>query len=75
MLTDWLATKKLCLNLSKTEYILIGSRPSINNLIDNSCVSVGGKLLNRVTVTEKFGVHIDQFLSWDFYIEKLTKKI
>ena len=66
---------KLCLNLSKTEYMLIGSRHNINNLVDNPCISVDGKLLNRVTVTESLGIHIDQFLSWDFYIEKLTKKI
>ena len=55
--------------------MLIGSRHSINNLVDNPCISVDGKLLNRVTVTESLGIHIDQFLSWDFYIEKLTKKI
>ena len=72
---DWLMANKLCLNLSKTEYMLIGSRHSINNLVDNPCISVDGELLNRVIVTESLGIHIDQFLSWDFYIEKLTKKI
>ena len=55
--------------------MLIGSRHSINNLVDNPCISVDGELLNRVIVTESLGIHIDQFLSWDFYIEKLTKKI
>ncbi len=53
----------------------IGSRHNINNLFDNPSISVDGKLLNRVTVTESLGIHIDQFLSWDFYIKKLTKKI
>ncbi len=72
---DWLMANKLCLNFSKTEYMLIGSRHNINNLVDNPCISADGKLLNRVTVTESLGIHIDQFLSWDFYIEKLTKKI
>ena len=54
--------------------MVIGSRHNINNLVDKPCISVYGKLLNRVTVTESLGIHIDQFLSWDFYIEKLTKK-
>ena len=72
---DWLMANKLCLNLSKTEYMLIGSSHSINNLVDNPCISVDGELLNRVIVTESLGIHIDQFLSRDFYIEKLTKKI
>ena len=72
---DWLMANKVCLNLSKTEYMQIGSRHNMNNLFDNPCISVDGKLLNRVTVTESQGIHIDQFLSWDFYTEKLTKKI
>ena len=28
----WLASNKLSLNIAKTEYILIGSRPKINNI-------------------------------------------
>ena len=61
--SSWIISEfdKLCLNLSKTE--------------NNPWISVGGKLLNRVTVTDSLWDHIDQFLSWDFYIEKLTKKI
>ena len=71
---DWLMANKLDINLSKTKYMSIGSRPNINNLINHPRISVSGKLLNWVTVTDSLGVHIDQFLSQDFYIEKLMKK-
>ena len=66
---------KLCLNLSKTEYMLIGSRHNINNLTEKPCISVGGKHLKQVILTESLGVYIDQFLSWDFHIENMVKKI
>ena len=72
---DWLMANKLCLNLSKTEYMLIGSRHNINNLTDKPCISVGGKHLKQVILTESLGVYIDQFLSWDFHIENMGKKI
>ena len=71
----WLVANKLCLNLSKTEYMLIGSRHNINNLTENPCISVGDKHLKRVKVSESLGVYIDQFLSWDSHIEDLIKKI
>ena len=32
---------RLCLNLSETEYMLIGTRHNINNLTENPCSSVG----------------------------------
>ena len=32
--SDWLMANKLSLNLSKTEYMLIGSRHNINNLTE-----------------------------------------
>ncbi len=55
---EWLMANKQCLNLSKTEYTLIGSRHNINNLVDDPCISVDGKRLNRATVTESLGIHV-----------------
>ena len=72
---DRLMANKLCLNLSKTGYMLIGSRHNISNLTENPCISVGDKHLKQVKVTESLGVYIDQFLSWDFHIENMIKKI
>ena len=72
---DWLMANKLSLNLSKTEYMLIGSRHNINNLTEKPCISVGGKHLKQVILTESLGVYVDQFLSWDFHIENMLKKI
>ena len=61
---------KLCLDFSKTEHMVIGSRQNISSLTENPCISVGDKHLKQVKVTESLGVYIDQFLSWDFHIEK-----
>ena len=73
---DWLvASSKLCLNLSKTEYTLIGSKHNISNLTENPCIPVGDKHLKQVKVTESLGAYIDQFLSCDFHIENMIKKI
>ena len=66
---------KLCLNLSKTEYMLIGSRHNISNLTEKPCISVGDKYLIQVNLTESRGLYIDQFLSWNFHIENMVKKI
>ena len=46
----WLSSNKLSLNIAKTEYILIGSRPKINNIdlqpaikINNHAADQNGK--------------------------------
>ena len=48
----WLCSNKLSLNLVKTEYLLIGSRYNINNLLTAPNVYVGDTPINRVRVTK-----------------------
>ena len=60
---------------SKTEHMLIGSRHNINKLTDSSKISVDGKRLNRVTVSESLCVYIEQFRSGDFHSENFTKSL
>ena len=57
----WLFSNKLSLNLVKTEYLLIGSRYNINNLLTAPNVYVGDTPINRVRVTKALGAHIDEF--------------
>ncbi len=61
---QWLSANRLSLNLVKTEYLLIGSRYNINNLLAAPNVFVGDTPIKRVKETKALGVHIDEFLSW-----------
>jgi hypothetical protein len=73
---QWLCANKLSLNLVKTEYILIGSRHNINNILATPKVFVGDIPIKRVRETKALGVYIDEFLSWEKHIHliKLPKK-
>jgi hypothetical protein len=71
----WLCANKLSLNLVKTEYILIGSRHNINNILATPKVFVGDIPIKRVRETKALGVYIDEFLSWEKNIDKIAKKV
>lgn len=72
---EWLLANKLCLNIVKTEYILIGSRYKINELTEQPRVFIGDEPVRRVSETKALGVKIDQFLTWDSHIDSISKKI
>ena len=44
----WLLANKLCLNLIKTEYLLIGSKQKISKLTNDPVIQIANKLVNRV---------------------------
>ena len=45
----WLLANKLCLNLIKTEYLLIGSKQKISKLTNDPVIQIANRLVNRVT--------------------------
>ncbi|CAB4021676.1 Hypothetical predicted protein, partial [Paramuricea clavata] len=50
---EWLLSNRLCLNLVKTEYILIGSRYNINTVVEEQpCVFIGDEPIKGVQVTK-----------------------
>ena len=55
--------------------MLIGSRHNISNPTEKPCISVSDKHLKQAKLTESLGVYIDPFLSGDFHIENMVKKI
>ena len=55
----WLKVNKLSLNVKKTKYLLIGSRPKLELLADNFTVKVNKIPIERVTVYKSLGVSID----------------
>ena len=72
---EWLIANKLTLNQSKTEFMLIGSRQRISTFHSAPNLRIDGVPLDQVSHTKSLGVHIDENLSWNEHINKLSKKI
>jgi hypothetical protein len=64
-LRKWLIANKLSLNVAKTEFMLIGSKPMIKNISD-SCpnVYIENIQIKQVHECKTLRVTIDQHLSW-----------
>ena len=71
----WLLANKLCLNLIKTEYLLIGSKQKISKLTNDPVIQIANRLVNRVTNKKSLGVVIDQDLLWDNHLDETCKKV
>ena len=71
----WLAAKKLTLNITKTEFLLIGSRHRLSSLTESPTIKINQVPVEQVSSTKSLGVHIDQNLNWDFHIKEISKKI
>ena len=66
---------KLTLNVKKTKYMLIGSRPKLDLVSNNFAVKVDNIPIERVTVYKSLGVSVDEDLTWKAHIEEISKKI
>ena len=71
----WLTANKLQLNVTKTEFMLIGSRQKLNNLPFLPSLNVNDVPLNHSQCSKSFGVLIDENLTWKtmstLYLKKL----
>lgn len=72
---NWLTANKLTLNMTKTEFMLIGSRQRLNTLKDSPRPAISGAPISQVATTKSLGVLIDDKLNWSSHVNKLTKKI
>ncbi|CAB3991321.1 Hypothetical predicted protein [Paramuricea clavata] len=63
-ISDWLKANKLSLNVTKTEYMFIGSDQNLDKLRDVPLLFLENKAINRVKATKSLGVHIDEKLTW-----------
>ena len=61
--------------MTKTEFILIGSRQKLNSPAVLPALEINGTQLNRVNVTKSLGVLIYENLTWSNHINALSKKI
>ena len=74
-ISKWLIANKLTLNMTKTEFILIGSRQKLKTITDSPVVSINGTAVNQVSTSKSLGVFIDANLTWGSHFERLAKKI
>ena len=74
-INKWLIANKLTLNMTKTEFILIGSRQKLSTLTASPVLNINGIPINQVSTSKSLGVLIDANLTWGSHIEKLAKKI
>ena len=61
--------------MTKTEFMLIGSRQKLNIITDSPVVSINGTPVNHVLTSKALGVLIDGNLTWGSHIEKMAKII
>ena len=71
----WLIANKLTLNMTKTEFMLIGSRQKSNGLAVLPALEINSTQLNGVNFTKSLGVLIDENLTWSNHINAISTKI
>ena len=69
----WLSSNKLSLNIAKTEYILIGSRPKICSIDVQPTVKIDTRLIKRVKCTKL--LEIDEHLKWEKHVDHIASKV
>ena len=74
-ISKWVIANELTLNVTKTEFMLIGLRQKLNALTASPVLSINGTSVKQVSTSKSLGVLIDANLTWGSHIEKLAKKI
>jgi len=70
----WLEINKLSLNVTKTKYMIFHNRQ--RNIIDRiPKLELNGQNIERVTEFNFLGLTIDQHLTWNAHIQKISNKI
>lgn len=73
---NWLIANKLTLNITKTEFMIIGSRQKLtahgNEPIN---IQINNEAIKRVNHSKSLGVTIDSHLTWAEHVREISKKI
>ena len=73
-ISTWLATNKLILNISKTNYIIFTSKgKSYNKNVSN--IKIDGNNIQQVNKTKFLGIIIEEHLNWSMHISHLCNII
>ena len=71
----WLISNKLTLNVKKTEYMIIGSRNRLNQILSNPEIVIDEQTIERVAYKEFLGLTVDEKLNWHKQVDKQCKNI
>jgi hypothetical protein len=71
----WLISNKLTLNLTKTEYMLIGSQQRLDKILETPNILYGEHQIKRVREKTFLGLTIDDQLKWNRHNDEQCKKI
>ena len=74
LVSKWLRLNKLSLNAGKTELIFFRSKQHKMNYDDIS-IKFNGVKLTPVDYVKYLGMYVDKFLSWNYQILQLNKKL
>ena len=78
-LEEWFQANRLTVNLSKTKFILFGSRQRLTNStttrLEQDLNLKLGRQIDRVTHTKFIGLVLDENLSWSFHIDSISRKL
>ena len=70
----WLLANKLILKVSKTEYMLIGSKQKLSQVTIDPALSIDSDSINRFSSTKTLGVIVDECITWRDHIDQVAKK-
>ena len=71
----WLLCHKLTLNMTKTEFMLIGSRQKLSTFSESLELSIDNVPIKQVSTTKSLRILIDNNMALHSHIKKLSKKI
>ena len=71
----WLAANKLTLNMTKTEFLLIGSEQRLLKFTAKPTATINEVPIKQVSTVKSLGVYIDENLTWECHANELSKKI
>lgn len=68
----WCLEHQLLINPDKTKFLVVGSRPMLQNLPTGMSLTFLGKTIRPVLFAKDLGINLDSYLSYDDHISKLV---
>ena len=70
---SWMAARHLCMNDSKSNFIVIGSKSVLRNISEAPHLKVGNVILSAEECVKSLGVFFDKFISMEDHIAFICK--
>ena len=69
-----MADNKLSLNVSKTDFIIVGTRSKMRDLEETWCITVQSESIYRAPFVKYLGFFIEENLDWGYHVSHVVKK-